>query len=136
MTTAVYLLDTNIVTGILKRDARVVNHVAEALSANARLILSLVVYFEIKRGLLRRDAKNQLAFFEQLAQTLYWDDLHREDWGIAAELWAAEIASGRPPQDADILIAAQVRRLQCILVTNNEDHFAHFGLQIENWLAR
>jgi tRNA(fMet)-specific endonuclease VapC len=135
MTDQIYLLDTNMITGILKKDARLVDRVTQALSADARLILSPIVYYEIKRGLLRRDAKKQLEFFEQWAETLRWDDLRREDWTLAARLWAVEIGQGRPPQDTDILIAAQAQRLKSILVTANEDHFAHFGLRLENWPA-
>jgi tRNA(fMet)-specific endonuclease VapC len=98
-------------------------------------MLSPVVYYEIQRGLLRRDARKQLRFFEQLVEALRWDDLQHADWRQAAQLWADEIASGRPPQDADILIAAQAHRLKAILVTANEDHFNHLGLRIENWPA-
>jgi predicted nucleic acid-binding protein len=86
------------ITGILKKDARLVDRVTQALSADARLILSPIVYYEIKRGLLRRDAKKQLEFFEQWAETLRWDDLRREDWTLTARLWAVEIGQGRPPQ--------------------------------------
>ena len=135
MTSPNYLLDTNIITGILKQDALVVDHVTAALAADARLFLSPIVYYEIKRGPLRRDARKQLAFFEQLTQTLHWDDLQRADWNTAARLWAGEIAQGRPPQDADILIAAQSHRLKAILVTANADHFAHLGIRLENWSA-
>ena len=133
MTAPTYLLDTNAITGILKRDARVVEHVTAALTADARLFLSPIVYYEVKRGLLRRDARKQLEFFEQLARSLRWDDLQRVDWDTAARLWASEVAHGHPPQDADILIAAQSYRLKAILVIANEHHFAHLGIRVENW---
>ena len=134
MTRPLYLLDTNILTGVLKKDARIVNRLTEVLAADARLILSPVVFYEIRRGLLRRDARQQLGFFEQWIKTLKWDDLQRVDWNAAAEMWASETAQGRPPQDADILIAVQARRLKAILVTANEDHFKPLGIEIENWL--
>jgi tRNA(fMet)-specific endonuclease VapC len=133
MTASAYLLDTNVITGILKQDARIVDRVTAALSADARMILSPIVYYEIKRGLLRRDARKQLEFFEQFAQSLHWDDLHRVDRMAAAQLWAGEVAHGRPPQDADILLAAQAQRLKAILVTANERHFAQLGVRLENW---
>ncbi len=63
MTGQAYLLDTNVLTGILKKDARIVNRLTEVLAADAQLILSPVVFYEIQRGLLRRDAKKQLGFF-------------------------------------------------------------------------
>ncbi len=130
-----YLLDTNMITGILRRDAKVASRLREALSADARIIMSPVVYYEIRRGLLRRDAKKQLGFFEQLAETFPWNDLLRPDWETASEWWASETSHGRTPQDADLLIAAQARRLSAVLVTDNERHFAHLNLTIENWVA-
>ncbi len=53
MTGQAYLLDTNVLTGILKKDARIVNRLTEVLAADAQLILSPVVFYEIQRGLLR-----------------------------------------------------------------------------------
>jgi tRNA(fMet)-specific endonuclease VapC len=135
MTSQVYLLDTNVITGIMKKDACVLDRISQALAADAHLILSPLVFYEIKRGLMRRDAKRQLGFFEQLIKTFWWNDLQRTDWQRAAELWANEIAHGRPPQDADLLIAAQAHRLKAIVVTANEDHFTPLGVKIENWLA-
>jgi len=76
-----------------------------------------------------------MGFFDRLMKTLVWDDVQRVDWLTAAELWANETALGRPPQDADLLIAAQAHRLKAIVVTANEDHFASLGVKIENWLA-
>ena len=135
MTSQAYLLDTNVMTGILKKDARILDRISQALAADAHLILSPVVFYEIKRGLMRRDARRQLGFFEQLIKTLWWNDLQRTDWQRAAELWADETTRGRPPQDADLLIAAQAHRLKAIVVTANEDHFISLGVKIENRLA-
>ena len=39
------------------------------LAANANIILSPVVFYEIKRGLLKKDARKQLGFFDQLVTT-------------------------------------------------------------------
>jgi len=130
-----YLLDTNVITGILKRDDKVAGRLRQALDADARIVISPVVYYETRRGLLKRDAKKQLGFFERLAGAFQWDDLRRPDWETASEWWASETSQGRPPQDADLLIAAQAHRLNAVLVTNNERHFDHLNLSIENWLA-
>ncbi len=131
-----YVLDTNIVTGILKKDARIVSRLRQALTANANIILSPVVFYEIKRGLLKKDARKQLGFFEQLATRFQWDDLRRLDWDMAADTWATATRAGHTPSsDADLLIATQARRFNAIVVTENERHFVHLGVQIENWLA-
>ncbi|MBI5292832.1 MAG: PIN domain-containing protein [Chloroflexi bacterium] len=131
-----YVLDTNIVTGILKKDARVVSRLRQALAANAMIALSPVVFYEVKRGLLKKDAHKQMGFFEKLANTFQWDDLQRPDWDSAAQIWAAATRVGHSPSsDADLLIATHARRLNAVVVTDNERHFARLGVQIENWLA-
>lgn len=130
------MLDTNIVTGILKKDARVVSRLRQALTANAAITLSPVVFYEVKRGLLKKDARKQTGFFEQLAGTFHWDDLQRLDWDSAAKIWAEATHIGHSPSsDADLLIATHARRLNAVVVTDNERHFAPLGVQIENWLT-
>ncbi len=130
-----YVLDSNIVTGILKKDARVVSRLRQALAANDLIVLSPVVFYEVKRGLLKKDARKQMGFFETIANTFQWNDLQRPDWDMAAQIWATATRVGRSPSsDADLLIATHARRLNAVVVTDNERHFAQLGVQIENWL--
>ena len=51
-----YLLDTNVVTQLLKRSPRVVERYRRALEVGAQIYFSAVVYYEIKRGLLHLGA--------------------------------------------------------------------------------
>lgn len=94
-----------------------------------------VVYFEIKRGLLKKNAAKQLQFFDNLISWCQWDDFTLEDWNVAAELWAQREVMGNPIEDADLLIAVYARQRDATLVTNNERHFAHLDLMLENWTA-
>ena len=131
-----YVLDTNIVTGILKKNARVVGRLRQALAANSKITFSPVVFYEVKRGLLKKDARKQLGFFEKLVNTFQWDNLQHSDWDLAAQIWAATSRAGHSPSsDADLLIATHARRLNAVVVTDNERHFAPLGVQIENWLT-
>ena len=56
-----YLLDTNVVTQLLKRTPPVVEKYQRVLQQGEQFYLSAVVYYEVKRGLLHRGATKQLA---------------------------------------------------------------------------
>ena len=128
-----YLLDTNIISLVLRRDPVVEQRAEEAFATNAVVVLSPIAFYESKRGLLKRDAKKQMTFLEKLMPKLAWRDFERADWEQAAQLWAEREKAGRPIEDADLLIAAQAKRLGAILVTDNEKDFDGLGLQVENW---
>lgn len=132
---ATFLLDTNIVTAILKKDPRVTERLRIELAANARIVISAVVYYEIKRGLLKRDALQQLAAFEEMIRHTEWIDVNRSHWEAAAVLWAECQKAGTPINDADLLLAIQARHAQAILVTDDND-FDSLDVSRENWIVR
>lgn len=119
----VYLLDTNIISLLLRRDPVIERRLEEAFAANATIVLSPIAFYETKRGLLKRDAKKQMAFFERPSPKFVWRDLERQDWEEAARLWAEREKKGQPIEDADLMIAVQAKRLGAILVTDNEKDF-------------
>jgi tRNA(fMet)-specific endonuclease VapC len=129
----IYLLDTNIISSLLRRERFVEQRIEKALAANATIVLSPVAFYETKRGLLKRDAKKHMAFFERLIPKLAWCDIERADWEEAARLWAEREKSGAPIEDADLLIAVLAKRLGAILVTDNEKDFEYLGVRVENW---
>jgi predicted nucleic acid-binding protein len=53
----IYLLDTNIISLLLRRDPVVEQRLESAFAADATIILSPIVFYETKRGLWKRDAK-------------------------------------------------------------------------------
>jgi tRNA(fMet)-specific endonuclease VapC len=130
-----YLLDTNIVTAILKKDHQVFNRLQVKLAANAHILISAVVYYEIKRGLLKRNAVHQLAVFEEMVRSLEWADVERSHWETAAILWAECQKAGVAINDADLLLAAQARQAQAVLVTDDAD-FSRLDVLRENWIVR
>ena len=125
--TAAYLLDTNVITAVLKRDPCVLEQLRAKLRANCRILISAVVYYEIKRGLLKRDAMRQLADFEEMARHWMWLDVQRAHWEAAAAQWAMCRNAGVAVNDADLLLAIQARLAQAIVVTNDGD-FRHFDV--------
>jgi Formyl transferase len=71
--------------------------------------------------------------FEALFDSLVWENYSREDWALAAGLWATRRQDGFPIVDADLLIAVFSRNRNAILVTDNEKDFAGLGVPIVNW---
>ena len=129
-----FVLDSNIISGVLRRNPVVIARVAEASRSNARVYLCPVVYYEVRRGLLERSASRQLQEFESLAASLLWADFGRAMCDDAAQTWAACRRRGRPHEDdADLLIAAYARQLAATLVTINTDDFADLGVPLANW---
>jgi tRNA(fMet)-specific endonuclease VapC len=128
-----YLLDTNVLSAIIRKETLAEKRFRQAVTDEDALLLSFVVFYEVKRGLLKRDAKKQMAVLDHLANQLAWCDVIQDDWEQAAQLWAAREKIGRPIEDADVLIAAQAKRFGAILVTDNERDFDNLGVRVENW---
>ena len=94
----------------------------------------LMVYYEIRRGLLANDANNIMQSFENLCFELGVIELTLEDTDAAAYIYSEQRGSGRVIEDTDILIAAQCITNNYTLVTNNVQHFKRIDdLQIVNW---
>ena len=130
-----YVLDTNILSALLRYEAKPVEYTARAASANNELLLCPVVFYEALRGLLHRDAQMQRQRLLDYAAALIWDDFNRADWEIAADLWAALRSQGLQVSDADLLIGVYALQRQATVVTANEKHFMPLGVQTVNWLT-
>lgn len=107
----------------------------DCLRASARVLVPAIVYYEIKRELLRANKAIGIArldAFVNAAPDRYvplTDDALR----FAAELWAQSRRTGRPTTDAtaldiDVLLAAQALRLgrSPIISTTNPKHLSQF----------
>ena len=131
-----YLLDTNIVSYILKRKNLVVNRkLQEVRSLGEKVFVSCISYYEIKRGLLALNATRKLAEFQtffQKYEVLYLDDI--EIIETASRIHADLKKKGRLIQDADVLIAATAITRGLVLVSNDSDMGRVEGIDIENWV--
>jgi tRNA(fMet)-specific endonuclease VapC len=130
-----YLLDSNIVSYILKKNATLNNKLREVNIQGGKIFISCITYYEIKRGLISINAVKQLAEFDmffQKYQTLFLDDL--EIIEKSCEIHAQLKVKGKPIQDADVLIAATAITRGLILVSNDSDLSRIAGLKLENWL--
>ena len=130
-----YLMDTNIVTAILKKNLKVRDKLRDAEIQKKEAFMSCLTFYEIKRGLLYTKATRQLSEFEQLCNK--YKVVLLEDMQIfekAAEIHAELKRKGTPIQDADILIAATAIVKGLILVSNDSDMLRVVGVTVEDWL--
>jgi tRNA(fMet)-specific endonuclease VapC len=127
------VLDTNIVSLIIRSDPKVLSRFNSILNLQNVILGCPAVWYELRRGLLARDAKNQMKRFEALYAGFIWHDYTLDDWKLASELWSQRRAQGVPIGDADLLIGVFVRHRNAILVTDNEKDFANLGVTMENW---
>ncbi|MBN1963600.1 MAG: PIN domain-containing protein [Anaerolineae bacterium] len=128
-----YVLDTNIVTFILYQKSVPVQRMRDVVAVGDRILGCPVVWYEVRRGLLCRDARRRMQTFERLFTDFDWDDYTLHDWALAAQLWSERRAQGRPIHDADLLIGVFARNRNAVLVTDNEKDFAGLGLTVQNW---
>jgi toxin FitB len=134
-----YLLDTNIISNVVKPapSAALVAWMAEQDDEN--LFISAITIAELRRGILGKPAgrkRQQLeAWFSgpEGPQTLFAGRVLAFDEKAAlvwARLMAEGTTSGRPRSPLDMIVAAVGEANGCIVVTDNEKDFA--GLPILN----
>lgn len=128
-----FVLDTNLISQILRRNVTALARLGEAADHDDDLFMCPVVFYELWRGLTYRGADRQLEELNAFARTLQWIDYDRPMWVEAATLWADRRRRGRPHDDADLLIAAFTRRLRATLVTNNTADFTDLDVAIVDW---
>lgn len=130
-----YVLDTNIITAILKGNERIKQIAQRVMLEGEEIFINVISYYEIKRGLLAINATAQLSKFESLCRKFGLVLLDTRDiFDIASEIYADLKGNGQLIGDADILIASMVRYKKFVLVSNDTDFNRIKGLEIENWL--
>lgn len=85
-------------------------------------------------GLLYKDAKKQLARFEEFVQLNNVLPLPLTAANLSANVFAMFRKTGAPIGHNDVLIAGIALDQDMVLVTNNINHFQRVeGLSIDNW---
>jgi tRNA(fMet)-specific endonuclease VapC len=132
-------LDTNaIIVALNDPNAPVRARIDHARDNGIPLSVSTIVAFELwygvaKSGHRQRNAERLVDFFTGPIQILTFD---AEDAREAGDIRAALAKAGTPIGPYDVLIAAQARRRNALLVTANTREFARVpGLQTEDWAA-
>ena len=130
-----YIIDTNIITAIMKNNEKVKRIAQETILMGDDIFINGISYYEIKRGLLAKDARKQLQFFDQLCKEYGLVLLDNQSiFDRAAEIYAELQRKGELIGDADILIAAITDTRNFTLVSDDGDFDKIQGLRVENWL--
>lgn len=128
------LLDTNIISYFLRGNPVVAARLEQYSQCYDQLTFSLLTYYELKSGLLYRDARNLMTQFEELAAESEILSLSLATMNIASEIYSDLRTRGLLIAPMDLLIAATALEHDCIMVTANIRHFENIaGLVCENW---
>ncbi|WP_017293318.1 type II toxin-antitoxin system VapC family toxin [Geminocystis herdmanii] len=130
-----YLLDTNIVSFIIKDNLQILQKIKDIKEQNNKIFISCITYFEIRRGFLAIDAPKQRERFNKFSQNypiILLDDLAILE--KAAQIHANLRLRGLPIQTEDILIASTAIIKDLIMVSNDSDLTRIEGLNLENWI--
>lgn len=130
-----YMLDTNICIYMIKRKpANVIERLRQ--SRISQVGISTITLSELEYGVAKsiKPEQNQFALAQFLAsmEILSYGDEAAQQYG---RLRAFLEKQGKPIGSLDMLIAAHVLSIDCILVTNNEKEFSRVpDLKIDNWV--
>lgn len=131
------ILDTNIVSQIVRKNPVVLERYNLALDQDETLGISAVTYYELKRG----SFAPQFARLRPALETLLEDlelvipDFHT--YTVASEIWWDLKQKGTQLEDNDILIAATAMSFSETLISDNTKHFDRIkNLKLENWVKR
>ena len=133
-------LDTNIVISMLNDEASpALLRVSDAMRVNRPVAVSSVVLFELYFGAAKstHSERNARRISEFAASTIQVLPFESEDAMEAGDIRAALRRKGTPIGPYDVLIAAQARRRDALLVTANMREFRRVpGLNVEDWSER
>ncbi|SRR6266511_2672890 len=130
-------LDTNAVIVVLNnRTSPVRARIDAAIGLGRPLTISPIVLFELRYGAAKsaqpeRNARRIADFLAGPIAVLPFEPADAEE---AGDIRAALERAGTPIGPYDVLVAAQARRRDALLVTANEREFARVpGLKFEDW---
>jgi len=129
------LLDTSILSAIMKGIPAVMPRARAYLADHGAFSFSGITRYEILRGLKAKNALVQSAAFDRLCAASEILPLTDDVIVRAAEVYGDLKRLGALIGDGDILIGATALVHGLTVTTDNEDHFRRIpGLTIENWL--
>ena len=127
------MLDTDILSEFLRGNPKVINRVDEHLKEYGFISLSIITYCEILNGLLYKDARRQMARFEDFVALNKVIPLTLSMAKAAALIQSDLRKKGSEIGHTDTLIAGIAIISELQLVTNNTNHFKRIkGLEITN----
>lgn len=136
--TTVYLLDTNIISHMMRETTGLAAQRFAVLARSntpAKMVTSVIVQCELQFGLVRRPNQRLSKAYEKIVPLLdvmpLTDQITEHYAHLRTQLEAKGTAIG--PNDA--LIAAHALAVNATLVTADAEFFRVPGLRVENWLS-
>jgi tRNA(fMet)-specific endonuclease VapC len=131
-----YLLDTNILSDLIKNPTGSAARKITAPDIEPLCCTSLIVACELRYGTYKKGSARLISRVEQLLQALPVLSLERNIPQHYGEIRTSLEQAGLPIGGNDLLIAAHARSLQLTIVTANLREFSRVpGLVVENWLS-
>ncbi|MDE0471241.1 MAG: type II toxin-antitoxin system VapC family toxin [Ekhidna sp.] len=131
------LSDTDILSYYFGGDEEVKRNFRDYLNFFDKIEISIITHYEIVGGLLAKDAKKQLKFYEIFISQNSIIPLTEKSVNTSSKLYGKLKQAGNIIENIDLLIAGVAIENEMTLVTNNESHFARLSeisdLKIENW---
>ncbi len=131
------LLDTDIVSYMLRNQSPVYEMSVKYLSLHGSFTISCLTHYECLRGLKAAGATKRLREFQGLLTFTEIVGCEQGIVRIASDIYGVLKPQGKLPGEFDILIAATAIYEKLTLVTNNEKHYKaiqdHFPLKVWNW---
>ncbi len=130
-----YLLDTNILSEIIKNPTGPTARKATLPEIEPFCCTSLIVACELRYGACKKGSSVLSARIEQLLNVLPVLPLEEDASRQYAEIRTALERMGQPIGSNDLLIAAHALSLELVVVTANIAEFSRVpNLELENWL--
>ncbi|HEX6961614.1 MAG TPA: type II toxin-antitoxin system VapC family toxin [Lacipirellula sp.] len=130
------LLDTDVLSLVMRRRPDAVFHAKEYLKHHPRLSISAITAYEVMRGLKTQGAAAKLADFHVFCRASRILPCTFQIAEIAANIYADLKQRGELLDHADILIAATAIAHDCCLATNNAKHFSRIPrLSLVGWTS-
>jgi len=130
----IYMLDTNIISDIIKNPRGVVSQKIRILPKNS-VCVSVIVAGELRYGARKKSNDELTRRVEAILRKMAVLDLNDECSAFYGKIRAELEKKGLPIGLNDLWIAAHASSLGLIFVTNNEKEFCRVDeLKIENWL--
>jgi tRNA(fMet)-specific endonuclease VapC len=133
----VLILDTNIVSALVRKSKSVLEQYDQAIDQGEVLGISALTYYELQRGAFDSRFARRKETLEEFLDNLELviPDFHT--YKVASEIGWDLKQKGTKLEDNDILIAATAISFGETLISDNTKHFDRLvNLKLENWIER
>lgn len=128
------VLDTDTVSFFFRGIPQVISKVDQYIVNHGFINISVITYYEVLNGLFYKDAKKQLARFEEFVRLNNVLPFTQEAAAVSAKIFAELRQNGNVIGHNDVLIAGIALENDMVVITNNTNHFERIkGLEIDNW---